>query len=305
MFRKYQHIEKFGTTEVEGIEYGTCYIFPKIDGTNGSVWLSNGEIKAGSRRRELTEEEDNADFYKTVEIDQRIIKFLYAHPELRLFGEWLVPHSLKTYREDAWRRFYVFDVCTDKKEVTHEGEAWLEYLHYKDYQPLLDEFSIDYIPPLRIVRNGNFETFVKLLDENNFLIKDGSGMGEGIVIKNYEYKNKYGRQTWAKMVTSEFKEKHHKELGAPEVDGKELPEDKMIAEFCTGHLIKKTYEKIKLENDGWSSKYIPQLLGRVWHDFITEEIWSAIKKLKNPTINFKTLLYKTNLKVKAVLPELF
>ena len=36
-FRKYQHIERFGTSEVEQIEIGTCYVFPKIDGTNNMV----------------------------------------------------------------------------------------------------------------------------------------------------------------------------------------------------------------------------------------------------------------------------
>jgi len=34
-FRKYQHIERFGTDEVDGIEFGKCYIFYKIDGTIG------------------------------------------------------------------------------------------------------------------------------------------------------------------------------------------------------------------------------------------------------------------------------
>ena len=63
-FRKYQHIERFGTDEVDGIEFGKCYIFYKIDGTNGSVWLDNdGNLKAGSRNRELTLENDNARFY--------------------------------------------------------------------------------------------------------------------------------------------------------------------------------------------------------------------------------------------------
>lgn len=30
-FEKYQHVERFGTTETEVIENGTCYVFPKID----------------------------------------------------------------------------------------------------------------------------------------------------------------------------------------------------------------------------------------------------------------------------------
>ena len=38
-FRKYQHIERYGRNEVLGIEQGVCYVYPKIDGTNSSVWL--------------------------------------------------------------------------------------------------------------------------------------------------------------------------------------------------------------------------------------------------------------------------
>ena len=52
MFVKYQHVERFGNLEVQNIELGQCYIFPKIDGTNASVWLEDGDVKAGSRTRE-------------------------------------------------------------------------------------------------------------------------------------------------------------------------------------------------------------------------------------------------------------
>lgn len=301
MFTKYQHIEKFGTDETLNIEMGTCYLFPKIDGTNASVWIEDGVIKAGSRRRQLDLENDNADFYAWVLKQENIKNFLLKYPHLRLFGEWLVPHSLKTYREDAWRNFYVFDVC----EVTEDENKPLKYYKYEDYKVLLEEFNIEYIPPIRIIKNGSYEDFVKVLSANNYLIEDGRGTGEGIVIKNYQYENKYGRQTWAKIVTSEFKEKHHKEMGAPIVDGKMLVEDQIINEHCTEALITKTFEKIKVENDGWSSKYIPQLLGRVWHDLINEEIWQIVKKLKNPTINFRTLQYKVTIKIKETLPTVF
>jgi hypothetical protein len=36
-FKKYQHIERYGTDEVEGIDAGLCYVFYKIDGTNSSI----------------------------------------------------------------------------------------------------------------------------------------------------------------------------------------------------------------------------------------------------------------------------
>jgi len=57
--------------------------------------------------------------------------------------------------------------------------------------------------------------------------------------------------------------------------------------------------------DGWSSKYIPRLLGIVFYDLVNEELWNIIKKKKNPTINFKTLNILTVLKIKEIKPELF
>ena len=44
-FREYQQVERFGMPEVQQINFGRCFVFPKIDGTNVSVWLGDaGEI---------------------------------------------------------------------------------------------------------------------------------------------------------------------------------------------------------------------------------------------------------------------
>ncbi len=129
-FIKYQHLERFGSTEVGQIEFGECFVFPKIDGTNASVWLYNEQICAASRTRQLSLEKDNAGFYEWVLKQDNIKNYLLENPTHRLFGEWLCPHSLKTYRQDAWRRFYVFDVATDKHkdELLHEGDSQLNYI---------------------------------------------------------------------------------------------------------------------------------------------------------------------------------
>lgn len=298
-FRKYQHIERFGTTEVEGIEIGTCYVFPKIDGTNSSVWLNDGVVCAGSRNRQLTLDKDNAGFYAAISKDERIKSYLEKHPTHRLFGEWLVPHSLKTYRDDAWRKFYIFDVCVDA-----DNETGLEYLPYEIYQPLISEFDLDYLAPLKVIKNGRLDDFIQCCHENNFLIKDGGGVGEGVVIKNYDFYNKYKRQTWAKIVTSEFREKHHKEMGAP-VKENRLVEDDIVDAFVTEAFVEKEYAKIVNENDGWTSKLIPQLLSRVFHELICEEMWNILKKFKNPVIDFKALNTLTIAQVKTVKPDIF
>ena len=91
-FHKYQRIEKFGTTEVEGILEGTCHVFPKIDGTNASVWYEDGEIHCASRRRVITPEDDNGGFAAWVYSPEAagLRDFLTTWLDLRLHGEWLI-----------------------------------------------------------------------------------------------------------------------------------------------------------------------------------------------------------------------
>lgn len=296
-FKKYQHLERFGTTEVDQIELGTCYVFPKLDGTNASLWLENGEIQAGSRNRHLTLDKDNAGFLEWALQQDNIKEYLLKNPTHTLYGEWLVPHSLKTYKEDAWRKFYVFDIIdSEDKRGFH-----IPYDLYKDD---LDFFGIDYIIPISIIKNASYEQIVNQLMKNAFLIEDGKGVGEGVVIKNYEYKNKYGRQTWAKIVTSEFKEKHTKTMGASIMNGKKMVEEEIADKFATKALCEKVYAKI--DNDsGFNSRQIPRLLNTVFYDVVKEDSWNFIKEHKNPTINFKTLQHFVFIKVKEKANHLF
>jgi hypothetical protein len=308
-FKKYQHIERFGTDEVDGIEYGNCYVFYKIDGTNSSVWLDeNGNIACGFRTRTLSLENDNDGFMDHVINNDNIKNYLQKHPNHRLYGEWLVKHSLSTYRTDAWRQFYVFDVCLDKEidiEFNKSGQD-VEYIPYEIYQPLLEKFNINYVPPVAIIKNGKYDDFIKLLDKTGqFLIEDGKGKGEGIVIKNYSFYNKFGRQTWAKIVCNEFKEVHHKAMGAPELNGALIDEERIVNEFVTDSFVEKEYQKLLYNGNMWSSKRIPELLNKIYYTLISEEMWNIIKKFKNPKINFKTLNALVTDRIKQVKKDLF
>ena len=46
MFLKYMHLERYGNEEVDGIEQGTTYVFPELDGTNAQEQTT--EAKVGS-----------------------------------------------------------------------------------------------------------------------------------------------------------------------------------------------------------------------------------------------------------------
>lgn len=305
-FKQYQHLERYGTTEVQDICIGKMHVFPKIDGTNSSVWIDNGQVHAGSRKRHLTLDQDNAGFLEWALNNPKLYYYLQKNPTHRLFGEWLVPHSLKTYREDAWKKFYVFDVAVDKteEEILHQQDAELRYLSFDEYEPLMKEYEIDYIPPICTIKNASYEQIINQLIKNVFLVEDGKGTGEGIVLKNYDYRNKYNRQTWAKIVTSEFKEKHSKEMGASELEGKKMVEVEIAEKYVTQALCEKVYAKI--ENDGgFTSKNIPQLLNVIYYDIVKEECWNFVKEHRNPTINFKTLQRFVFAKVKEKMSNLF
>lgn len=126
-------------------------------------------------------------------------------------------------------------------------------------------------------------------------------MGEGIVIKNYDYINKYGRRIWAKILTEDFKKnkKEHREKNhIAKMEGNiELT---IINAFLTSEHILKEKHKIEEKYGGWSSKNIFELLNRVYAEFLKDNFEIFLKKYKDPTINFKKLRQYSNDLVKEI-----
>lgn len=295
MFQKYIHLERFGTDEVDGINIGECYIFAKIDGTNSSFWNEgDGVLHCGSRNRELSLDDDNAGYMKWALGQDNLHKLAAAFPGHKFYGEFLVPHSLKTYRDDAWRKLYIFDVTGP------DGE----FLHYDVYSEMCKQHEVDFIPCMLKSRNPSYEILLQATENNRFLIKDGHGSGEGVVIKQYGWKNRFGRTTWAKLITNTFKDKHIAEMGGSVVNAK-LIEEEIANEFVTEHMVEKIIAKIRNDQGSFSARSIPQLLGTAFHDLVTEELWSALKSHKNPRIDFRTLNHCTIARVKQLKPEVF
>lgn len=295
MLLKYVHLERFGTDEVDGINIGECHIFPKIDGTNASFWNEgDGIFRCGSRNRELAIDDDNAGFMNWA-IQQAALRALAADfPQHRFFGEWLVQHSLKTYRDDAWRRLYIFDV------LKPDGE----FMHYDEYSEILKARGIEFIPCMLKSNNPTYEILLKATENNRFLLQDGAGVGEGIVLKQYGWKSRFGRTTWAKLITNTFKDKHIQEMGGAVVNAK-LVEEEIANEFINEHMVEKIIAKIRTDQGSFTARSIPQLLGMAFHDLVTEELWQAVKQHKNPKIDFKTLNHCAIRRVKDLKPELF
>ena len=303
-FRKYMHIERLDNVAVDGILNGSCYIYPKIDGTNASFWSDGNDVFAGSRNRKLgTGKNDNAGFYEWLmqSGQEQLRSMAIANPNYIFYGEWLIPHTLRTYAVHAWKKFYLFDVYDREMD---------KYIVPTDIISLLYRFKVSvqdmWIPPLDVLLFPNREQLYGLLQSNTYLIPADKGIGEGIVIKNYSFTNRFGRTIWAKIVNSEFKHKQTKEARPENVSG--IVEEKIVDKYITEAVIDKDIIKVQEHRgvDCWDSKFIHQLFEQVYNTLITEEMYDIVaRKFKNCVIDFKLLKNITINKIKQIKKDMF
>ena len=302
-YKSYQHIEKYGKQDTDGILDGLVYVQPKIDGTNSCVWLEEEQVHAGSRKRELSIEKDNADFYLTIKSNENIKNYLLKHPSHILYGEWLVPHTIRTYNNDAWKKFYIFDVVEER--LNEDNEPYYVYLSYDVYKPLLEEFNLLYIPTIAVLNKPKVEDIIDMLKDNHYLIDGKDSIGEGLVIKRYDYKNKYGRTIWAKFIAEEFFDKKQK-LRSKNHELKSADLEIQIANLVSDAFIKKEHAKVLNEYpDINRQQLIGRTINQVYAEFIREEIADIIIAKKNCVINFGTLKNEITKRIREVLPDLF
>jgi len=293
----YTHIEKLFMSfasldlndELEGMLSGEVYISTKLDGSNGSIRLGgDGELLLTSRSRVLSAEFDNQGFWAQFAGDGRFKKYFGEHPTHVLFGEWVYTRGVLKYTEDAVGKFMVFDVFDSGTD---------EYLSPESYIDALDKFQIDRIPIVEKIIDPKPEDIMKILGEH----KSGynaDGEFEGLVLKNYGFRNKYGRQAFGKIVRDEWKEIQADRSRRVVIE--DLEQD-IIDNYLTKAFVEKEFGKI----ENYDKRHAGELLGRVWHELIAEETWHIIKKYKNPKIDFARLNQLAIKKVKQTLPEQF
>lgn len=281
-FRKYQSIQRYGKSVVKNITHGTCYIFPKIDGTNASIWRNAAnEVCCGSRNQSIGKYGYNHGFGPQALDTELWNKALDLFPDCTIYGEWLVPHTLRTYKNDAWKRFYIFDVVSDDEY----------HIPYPEYYQKLHDLGLDVIEPLAVIDNPTNEELVKLAcEDNTFLIKEGKGVGEGIVIKNYNFSTYGGRQVWAKMYSADYRNKGDKRpKSATNTTAVDHTINFLDKFFKPDFISKEVYKIINSADLAEGEEFHPRLIKHTLNIVdivIEEELVDYIKKHKMPTINF-------------------
>lgn len=294
-YKKYQHIEKLGSSEVDGILNGEVHLSYKIDGTNGCIYLDGDVIKFGSRNRELSIDNDNSKFMSSIIKDEKYLSsistYLKLHPNHIIYGEWLVPVNIKRYKKDAWYKFYIFDVFDTISK---------RYIRYDVYAPTFKELNLLFIPEIAVLNNPTEEEISSYLNKTGEYLLD-NGVGEGIVIKNYEYQNQYGRTTWAKILTEDFLAKRTNSKKDNRVNKDNTPvEYKIVSLFLTPQHIMKEKQKMIDRYGHWENKMAFEFLNRCFLEFYKDNWEIILKKLHYPTVNFTVLKKLCDNKAKEV-----
>lgn len=297
-FKKYNKIHALHKAECDGILLGKCYIQEKLDGANASIWVDfEGNIHCGSRNNDLTQKVwDGKEISKSFEalIDyvnnhEGIITFLRNNPDHKLYGEWLVRHTIG-YNESAYNQFYLFDI-----------ENGGEFLGMEYVYETAEQYGIK-TPKLHGKFTNPSLDFIKELAGQSVL----GEKGEGVVIKNPDYINPFGDKQYAKYVTEDFKENNGITFGGNNKHSDTYDEMYFVNKYVTLPRVRKIYHKIESMKGRPEMKHIPMVMGMTYHDVLTEEITDISKRMskKGAMFDFKKFERMVNKKAKRIFIEI-
>ena len=300
-FSKYLHVENINRDEVAGILDGIVYVQPKIDGTNACVWCDadSHEICAGSRKRQITVESDNCGFanYIINSYDRTAVAiraFCRKYPGVAVYGEWLGDPTndskmLGSLRRYLKKGFFAFDLreIPDASDDSNRG-----YINPTDYRyASIASLIPDNFVTSTILNNPKADDIIACAKENHFNLPDDV-VGEGVVVKNYNFVSKYGRFEMAKVVLDEFRQAKSKSK-KPVVQG-DVERD-YVGRYVTDAFLDKCKAKVvdasadSDEFDIRNAKMIGRFMTLAVHDAIGENITDAMKRFKYPVIDFNAL----------------
>jgi len=274
LFRSYPKIMSLHKEEVEGILDTPVTVQEKVDGANVSIWMrDDGSIAYGSRTRELGDDDFNGFGTYVKEHEKQLLDWFSKNPNCRLYGEWLVKHTI-TYPDEAYKKMYLYDIYLENAEINIEQnyvKDAAEFLGF-EYPKLFFEDQIITLEQLTEVVGKSF------IGVN----------GEGVVIKNPTYKNKWGNHVYAKKVHEKFKESNAIVFGGNNKHSESYWEMYVVNKYATLGRLNKIIQKFEPElSEKLDYKHIPEITGRAYYDLLTEEIWEIAGKVVS--LDFKRL----------------
>lgn len=280
--KKYPKIHRLGKDENKNIfKYQDDYavVTEKLDGANARMWVEDGELIFGSRN--VNGISDNDQWEEYIQYLRDKVNPEDLDDDLIYVGEFMKPHTI-SYPFDEIPKVVFFDILYKRN-----GNP----LSYVIAMQEFDRIGVDYIEPLfeGKLRDLDKDKLDDFMDESNYR----DGQPEGIVLKNYDRLNRFGRPLFAKMVNDKFREKHKanfKDQGGKKRDDVYNEMRYLVDKYATETRIRKQIYRLRDEKDmDICRKMMNYLIPRVIEDILKEEIVEIYRGSKINSIDFKVL----------------
>jgi hypothetical protein len=272
-FHKYPKIKLIGNKENVDLLSNPddfIYIQEKIDGANFRFMpTEDGRIIFGSRNQSIGDDtqEIGGNWKRCVEyiLSRTKNKDMKEFAGCIFYGECCVKHSLE-YNWDMMPAFLGFDIMVNDRFICAPDVA--------KYYYCLN------IPTVPLIWSGRAKDMPEIKEV--YIPKSAYAMSqaEGIVIKNYQ------TQTFAKFVTSKFKEVNRDTFGKNKKYA-ESDDERMVAIYCTNARIDKQIFKLVNDGNALDMPLMEQLPKLVYSD-IVDENWKDILN-QNWTLNLRNV----------------
>lgn len=275
--KKYTDITRLGhKSTVDVLNVGdNIVIQEKLDGANASFSIDEGELYTYSRNTQLSESNTLGGFYNFILDSFNDRKYL-LNEDYIYFGEWLNPHKVKY--EGYEKQFFLFDIYSKSKQ---------QYLDFDVTEHEAITLGLNLIP---VFYKGKYESFEQLESYIGKTMVNGKlgdkQLGEGIVVKNVDYRDRFGNQLFVKLVVDEFREVQKQKKAKNPTEFMNTPEYIIASSVATKARVEKIIYKLKDEGvigEEIESKQFGLIFKecnvRTWEDVVKEESDSITEEM--------------------------
>jgi len=205
----YPKVYAIGHRQIKGITDSEVLIEEKIDGSQFSFGLINGDLQCRSKGAEIYTDAPEKMFNTAVEYVLSIASKLVPGWVYRCEYLNKPKHNSLAYDRVPRNNLILFDVMVDEED----------YIDYEQKAQIADSIGLEVVPRL-------FQGKINIVDELKGLLDTTSILGgqkiEGFVIKNYNLFTDDKKFAVGKFVSEVFKEVHNKEWKASHNSGKDF-----------------------------------------------------------------------------------
>lgn len=253
-----------GHSAIKDIFNGVVVVQEKIDGSQFSFGLIDGELVCRSKGKELILDAPEKMFNKAVATVKSIAHLL--HPDWIYRGEFLASpkHNTLAYERTPVNNIMLFDIDTGNQQYLIPLAVRLE----------AERIGLECVPTLYFDEISNFEMFQSFLDLESDL---GGCKVEGIVVKNYSVFTQEKKAAMGKYVSEAFKEKHEKDWKVRNPTGKDVVEQ-LIDSYSTEARWRKAIQHLRDEGQLDNS---PKDIGLLIREIPADILKDSEEEIKN------------------------